>query len=216
MIISAPMLEVITMIALRKSTLWPRASERWPSSMICRSMFVRFGVGLFDLIEDDDRIRMAADGLGELAGLFVADVAGRSAHQAADRVAFHELGHIELDQGFFAAEQEARQRFGQLGLAHAGRAKEDEGADRAARVFEAGACAADGLGDGLDGFFLPDDMLAAARLPSAAGGSILPGPSASPARRSTWRPLRRYRPRSPPGCCCVSQPVRRRSSCVPD
>ena len=40
-----------------------------------------------------------------------------------------------------------------------------------ARVFQPGARAADGFGDGGDGFFLPDDMLASARLPSAAGAA---------------------------------------------
>ncbi len=59
--------------------------------------------------------------------------------------------------GIFAAEHEARQGFGQLGLAHAGGSEEDERADRAARVFQTGARPAHRLGDGLDRLFLPDD-----------------------------------------------------------
>ena len=86
---------------------------------------------------------------------------------------FHELGHIQLDQGIFTAKQEARQGFGQLGLADAGRSQEDEGADRAAGVFQAGTCPAHGFGDRFDGFFLPDDVLRAVRLPCAAGARIL-------------------------------------------
>ena len=92
---------------------------------------------LLDLVEDHDGIRAAAQGFGELPGIFVADISGRRAHQAADGMAFHELGHIQLDQGFFAAEHELGQRFGQLGLADAGRAEEHERADRALRVFQA-------------------------------------------------------------------------------
>ena len=97
---------------------------------------VRFRMGLLDFVKDDDRVRAAADGFGQLAGFFVADVARRRANQAADGVPFHELGHIQLDQGIFAAEHEAGQRLGQLGLADAGGAEEDEGTDRAARVFQ--------------------------------------------------------------------------------
>jgi hypothetical protein len=161
------------MIALRKSTLWPLASERWPSSMICKQHVVRFRMGLLDFVEDDDRVRAAADRFGELAGFFVADIARRRANQAADGVPFHELRHIQLDQGIFAAEHEARQRLGQFGLANTGRAKEDKGANRAARVFETSARAADSLRDGLNRLILADDVLRSS-LPSAAGASILP------------------------------------------
>jgi hypothetical protein len=93
-------------------------------------------------------------------------------------MALHELRHVQLDQGVFAAKQEASQRLGQLGLPHTGGAEENKGADRAAGVFQTGARAANRFGDGLDGLFLPDDVLGAAHLPSAAGAAILPGRSA--------------------------------------
>jgi len=41
-------------------------------------------------------------------------------------VALHELAHVDLDQCVFAAEHELGERLGQLGLADAGRAQEDE------------------------------------------------------------------------------------------
>ena len=44
---------------------------------------VDVGVGLFDLVEEDDRVGPAADRLGQLAALFVADVAGRRADEPA-------------------------------------------------------------------------------------------------------------------------------------
>src|SRR5208283_4531821 len=40
------------------------------------------GMGLLDLVEEDDGIRPAADGLGELAALVVADVARRRSDEA--------------------------------------------------------------------------------------------------------------------------------------
>ena len=117
------------------------------------------GVGLLDLVEEHHGERLAADGLGELAALLVADVAGGRADQAADRVLLHVLGHVEADQALLVAEQELGERLGQLGLPDAGGAEEDERAAGALRVLEAGAGAADGLGDRLDGLLLADDPL---------------------------------------------------------
>jgi hypothetical protein len=56
-------------------------------------------VGLFDLVEEDDGVGAAADGLGELAALVVADVAGRRADEAGDGVLLHVLGHVDADHG---------------------------------------------------------------------------------------------------------------------
>src|SRR5204862_286412 len=49
------------------------------------------GMRFFDFVEKDDGVRTAADLLGELAALFVADVSGRSADQAGDGVLLHVL-----------------------------------------------------------------------------------------------------------------------------
>jgi hypothetical protein len=45
-------------------------------------------VGLLDLVEQHDRVGAAADLLGELAALLVADIAGGRADQAADTLCF--------------------------------------------------------------------------------------------------------------------------------
>ena len=52
-------------------------------------------VRLLDLVEEDDAVGPAAHGLGELAALVVADVAGRRADQPRDGVLLHVLGHVE-------------------------------------------------------------------------------------------------------------------------
>ena len=106
------------------------------------------GVGLFDLVEQHHRERLAAHGLGELAALFVADVAGRRTDEAADGVLLHVLGHVEGDQCRVVTEQELGERLGELGLADAGGAEEDERARRALRVLQAGTGAADRLRHG--------------------------------------------------------------------
>src|SRR6185369_735266 len=57
------------------------------------------------------------------------------------------------------AEQELRERLGQLRLPDAGRPGEDERAARTLRVLEAGAGPADSLRERLDGLLLADDAL---------------------------------------------------------
>jgi hypothetical protein len=73
---------------------------------------VDFGMRLFDLIEDDDGVRAAAQGFGQLTCIFVADVSGRGADQTGSGVTFHELGHVELNGGIFTAKHELGECFG--------------------------------------------------------------------------------------------------------
>ena len=113
-------------------------------------------VGLLDLVEQDDRIGPPADGLGEPAAFLVADVAGRGADQAGDVVPLAELAHVEPDDGGLAVEEELGEGLGQLGLADAGRAEEEERADRPVRVLQPGPAPSDGVGHGLDGLVLAD------------------------------------------------------------
>ena len=117
------------------------------------------GVRLLDLVEQDDRVRPAAHRLGELAALLVADVAGRRADQARDRVPLLVLGHVEPHHRALVVEHELRERAGELGLADAGRAEEDERADRPVRVLQAGARAAQRVRDRRDRLVLADDAL---------------------------------------------------------
>ncbi|MNQ62342.1 hypothetical protein D3C85_766840 [compost metagenome] len=106
------------------------------------------GVGLFDLVEQDDLIGATAHGLGQGAALVIADIAGRGADQAADRVLLHVFGHVDAGDGVVVVEQIAGQGLGQLGLAHARRAEEEEAAQRLVGVVQTGAGATDGVGHG--------------------------------------------------------------------
>ena len=74
------------------------------------------------------------------------------------------LGHVESDDRAVVVEHELRERSRELRLAHAGRAEEDERADRPVRVLEAGACAPKRVRDGLDRRVLADDPLVEALL----------------------------------------------------
>jgi hypothetical protein len=114
---------------------------------------------LFDFVEEHHAIRSAADGFGELTAFLVADISGRRAEETADRVLFAILRHVNAHERFFIIEHEPGESFCQFGLANTRRTDEDEGTNRAGGVFQPGACAADGIGDGMNGFFLTDDAL---------------------------------------------------------
>ena len=83
-------------------------------------------VGLLDLVEQHDLVGPAPDRFGQHAAFLIADIARRSADQPGDRMLLHELRHVDADHGVRIVEQEFGERLGQLGLADAGRAEEQE------------------------------------------------------------------------------------------
>ena len=81
---------------------------------------------LLDLVEQHDLIGPPPHRLGQHAAFLIADIARRRADQPGDAVLLHELGHVDPDHGVGIVEQEFGERLGQLGLADAGRAEEQE------------------------------------------------------------------------------------------
>ena len=122
------------------------------------------GVRLLDLVEQDHRVRTPPHRFGELTALFVADVPGRGADQARDRVLLAVLAHVDAHHRALVVEQKLGQRLGQLGLAHTGRAEEQERSDRTVGVADAGPRTTHRVGDGDDGLALTDQPLAEALL----------------------------------------------------
>ena len=114
---------------------------------------------LLDLVEEDDRVRAAPHRFGELPRFLVADVAGRRADHPRDGVLLLVLRHVDTNHRLLVVEQEFGQRARQLGLADAGRAQENEAAERTVRVLKTGARATHGVGHRLNGFVLADDPL---------------------------------------------------------
>src|SRR5271166_1238601 len=115
------------------------------------------GVGLLDFVEQHHRVGRALDSLGQLAALFVADVSRRRAYQLGDRVLLHELGHVEADERFLAAEHELCQGARHFRLADAGGAEEEERTDRPIRTLQSRTRAANGARQSGDGAILRDD-----------------------------------------------------------
>ena len=118
--------------AFWKSTVRPLPSVSRPSSSSCSSTFSTSGCAFSISSKSTTAYGPPPHRLGELAGLVVADVAGRRADQPRDRVLLLVLGHVDADHRVLVVEQELGQRPRQLGLADAGRAQEDEAAERAA------------------------------------------------------------------------------------
>ncbi len=151
-------------------------------------------VRLLDLVEQHDRVRVAAHLFGELAALVVADVARRRTDHTGNRVLFHVFRHINADHGVFIAEHGFRERLGQLGLADAGRAEEQERTDRALGVAQADTAAADRLGDCGDRFVLADHALVQRILEVQQALALVLGQLGYRTRRSSRRSRLQYRP----------------------
>ena len=115
---------------------------------------------LLDLIEKHDLIGTPTHCFGERPALLIADISGRRADQAGDRVLLHVFRHVDAHHGRLVVEEEGGERLGELGLADAGRPKEHERADRAMRILQAGARPSHGGRHGRDRLVLPDDALA--------------------------------------------------------
>ena len=130
---SAPPPRLLVMIStvFVKSTVRPWPSVRRPSSMHLQQDVEHVGVRLLDLVEQHHRVRPAADGLGELTALVVADVARGRADEARHVVLLLVLRHVDADHRVLVVEQEVGEAARQLGLADARRAEEQERADRA-------------------------------------------------------------------------------------
>src|SRR3989454_3993471 len=104
-------------------------------------------VRLLDLVEQQYRVRLLGDCLGEQAALLEADVSRRCADETRHRVPLHVLGHVEADQlDAHAVGQLSRH----LRLADAGGSREQEVAYRLLRVAQARACHLDRRGQSID------------------------------------------------------------------
>ena len=139
-----------------KSTVRPCPSVSRPSSSTCKQHVEHIVVRLLDFVEQHHLIGPPAHGFGQHAAFLIADIARRRADQPRDRVLLHELRHVDADHRGVVVEQECGERLGQLGLADAGGAQEQERADRPVRILQPGARAAHGIGDGAHRLVLAD------------------------------------------------------------
>ena len=93
------------------------------------------GVRLLHLVKEDNGKRLFAYGICELTALFVADIARRRANKTRRRVLLHILGHIKADDCLLRSEHGFGKSTSKLRLTDSRRAEKEEGADRAAWIF---------------------------------------------------------------------------------
>ena len=115
---------------------------------------------LLHFIEQHDRVRFAANGLGEHAAFGRAFVAARRTDELRDLVLFLELGHVDDDHVAVAAVEQVGEGECGFGFADAGRADEEEDADGAAGVAEFRAGCANAFRDFAQRVILADDAFA--------------------------------------------------------
>ena len=119
---------------------------------------------LLDLIKENDRVGIPSHLLRELAALFVADIAGRRTYNLRNRMLLHVLTHIDTDQCLFGTEHRLGERLRKFGFTDTGRSEEEEGADRAVRVFETDSTATNCARYRAHRLFLTDHALVKDRL----------------------------------------------------
>ena len=84
-------------------------------------------VGLLNLVEQDHLIGATANSFGQRAAFIIADIAGRRANQAGNRVLLGIFRHVEPQDGRVVLEHEFGEGLCQLCLADAGRTDKQEG-----------------------------------------------------------------------------------------
>ena len=112
---------------------------------------------LFDLVEQYDLIRPAADGLCQRTAFFISNISGRRPDQPGHGVLLHEFRHIDTNHGVFVIEEERRQCLCQLRLADACRSEEHERSDRTVRVLQTSSGPAHCRRHGSDRLLLAND-----------------------------------------------------------
>ena len=112
------------------------------------------GVGFFYFVKKNDGIGLAPHGLGKLAALVVAHIAGRRADKAGYGMLFHILAHVQSHHIVFRVKERLGQCLGKLCFSHARGPEENKRAGGSVRVGKTGTGAQDRIGNGVDGFVL--------------------------------------------------------------
>ena len=112
---------------------------------------------LLDLVEEDDRVGFASDGLRELSALVVTDVSRRRPDESRGAELLLILAHVDPRHHVLVVEEVFGERLGQLRLADARSAEEDERSDGSLRVLQPRPTATHSVCNGADGLVLTYD-----------------------------------------------------------
>src|SRR5687767_7310771 len=93
-------------------------------------------MSLFNFIQQDDAIWLAANFFGQLSAFFISNISRRSPNQPAHRKFFHVLTHIYSNQCVFGVKHVPGQSSCHLGFTNTSWAQEDKGANWFSWIFK--------------------------------------------------------------------------------
>mmetsp|Transcript_25401 Transcript_25401/g.54172 ORF Transcript_25401/g.54172 Transcript_25401/m.54172 type:complete len:242 (-) Transcript_25401:611-1336(-) len=114
---------------------------------------------LFHLVEQQDRVRLATNGIRELSSFVVSDVTGWCTQQSCNGVLFHVFGHVDSNNSILGIEHEFTECLTKFRLSYSGWTQKNQGGNGLGRIVESGSRTLHGLGDNLYGFALPDNTI---------------------------------------------------------
>ena len=114
---------------------------------------------LLDLVEQHDLIGSAPHGFGQYATFVIANIPGRRADQTGHGMFLHELRHVDPHHRVLVVEQEFGHGLGQLGLTDTSRPEEQEAAQGAGLVIQAGTRTAHRVRHSFDREVLTNDTV---------------------------------------------------------
>ena len=112
------------------------------------------GVCLFNLIEQDHRVRAATYGLGKLTSFVIAHISWRRSHESAYGMFLLIFTHINTGHGILIVKEVFGQGLGQFCLSDPSGSQEKEGTNRFFRILQARTATANRIGYGCDGLLL--------------------------------------------------------------
>src|SRR5690606_32135394 len=115
-------------------------------------------VRLFNLVQEHDGVRFTSHLFSELSTFFISDIARRGTDESRHGELLHVLTHVDADERIFLVEQVRSQNLRELCLSDPGRAEEDKGTDRLARILESDTRPLDSLRKLPYSLFLADDF----------------------------------------------------------
>jgi len=132
------------------------------------------GMGLLDLVQENDGVGLSPDGFRQNATFPVSHVARRRPLQRGNRVGFLKLRHVDGDQVSLPPIQEVGKGQSRLGLADAAGPDEEKHTLRLLGILDLGEGSSDPMAHDLQGVVLPDDPAAEVLLQGKRGSHLVP------------------------------------------
>ena len=116
-------------------------------------------MSLFNLVKENNTVRLPTHSLRQLTTLLVPYISGRSSYQPGDRIFLHVLTHINANDIILVVKQSFCKRLRKLRLADSGWTQKQKRTDGLRRGFDASLRSQNRVGHSPDTFILSDHSL---------------------------------------------------------